>query len=191
MSIHFILNMVFYIGIKYKGERNMRNKLMLLLFSSFLLTACSESADNVENEQREETSIEATDEESVNNSELVNEEIEFTPEENGELQESQLPEIIDENALGGGDELISSSLNDGVVEVTVKIKPHELLEFKDLASMFYSNLSDELLKYTGWETLIVNYEGTDQSVSFNVNEAEENEWNAKYFPTIEIENRIK
>lgn len=172
--------MVFYIGIKYKGERNMRNKLMLLLFSSFLLTACSESADDVQIEQREETSTETADEE-----------IEFTPEENGELQESQLPEIIDENALGGGDELISSSLNDGVVEVTVKIKPHELLEFKDLASMFYSNLSDELLKYTGWETLIVNYEGTNQSVSFNIKEAEENEWNAKYFPTIEIENRIK
>lgn len=82
-------------------------------------------------------------------------------------------------------------MNEEVAEVIVKIKPHELLGFEDLASIFHSNLSDNLLKYIGWKTLIVNHEGTDQSVSFYVNEAKENEGNVKYFPMIEIESRIK
>jgi hypothetical protein len=53
----------------------------------------------------------------------------------------------------------------------------------------FSQLSDELLNHEGWQILTVTYANVG-SISMNRNEKETNEY-GDYFPTLEIEERLK
>lgn len=60
---------------------------------------------------------------------------------------------------------------------------------EDMAVTRYTSLSHELLNHEGWEILTITYSNIG-TISMNRNEKETNEY-GDYFPTMEIEKRLK
>ncbi|WP_051865538.1 hypothetical protein [Metabacillus indicus] len=100
----------------------------------------------------------------------------------GEINEDGIKEIVD-NHLGG-----EFSFENGEIKAIADISGYDIGSPEDVAVSSYANLSDELLFYTGWETLTVTFINVG-TVSMNRSEKETNEY-GDYFPTMEIEERL-
>lgn len=81
------------------------------------------------------------------------------------------------------------SFINGEIKATIELAPMEQFSAEDLAVNQYSQLSDELLNHEGWQVLTVTSPGAG-TISMNRNEKETNEF-GDYFPTLEIEERLK
>lgn len=101
----------------------------------------------------------------------------------------KVKEIIEYYSIGGNDKLNNVSVENGEIKATIVLAPNELFSAKDMAVNGYSKLSDELLNHKGWQILNVTYTNIG-SISMNRNEKETNEF-GDYFPTLEIEKRLK
>ncbi|MED0968684.1 hypothetical protein [Bacillus paramycoides] len=101
----------------------------------------------------------------------------------------KVKEIIGQYSLGGNDKLNNVSVENGEIKATIVLASNELFSAKDMAVNGYSQLSDELLNHKGWQILNVTYDNIG-SISMNRNEKETNEF-GDYFPTLEIEKRLK
>jgi Skp family chaperone for outer membrane proteins len=80
------------------------------------------------------------------------------------------------------------SFKNGEINATIELAPMDQFSAKDLAVNEYSQLSDELLNYEGWQVLTVTYPGAG-TISMNRNEKETNNF-GDYFPTLKIEERL-
>jgi hypothetical protein len=102
------------------------------------------------------------------------------------LTEAQVKQIIDDYT--GKGELVNFSFTGGQIKATINLAPSEFLA-EDMAVNRYSQLSDELLNHEGWEILTISYTNIG-TISMNRIEKETNEF-GDYFPTMEIEERLK
>ncbi|MGD7007306.1 hypothetical protein [Metabacillus sp. 84] len=100
----------------------------------------------------------------------------------GEIKEEEIKEIV-ENHLSG-----EFSFENGEIKAIADITGYEMGSPEDVAVSHYTNLSDELLYYTGWDTLTVTFLNVG-TISMNRSEKETNEY-GDYFPTNEIEERL-
>ncbi|MTH54100.1 hypothetical protein GKZ89_11835 [Bacillus mangrovi] len=100
----------------------------------------------------------------------------------GEINEDGIKKIVD-NHLGG-----EYSFDNGEISATADLSGYDIGSPEDVAVSSYANLSDELLYYTGWETLTVTFLNVG-TISMNRSEKETNEY-GDYFPTMEIEERL-
>lgn len=140
-----------------------------MLLSLFLLGACG-SEETVESDV-------------ANEGEAVEEETKTT------LTEENLSEIIEFNGTGEEDKLISSELLNGEVRAVILLGANDLLTDDEFAVTRYSQLSDELLSYDGWEVLSVEYEGIG-TITMNQSEKVTDEWGMTYFPTDVISSKL-
>ncbi|MDM5236296.1 hypothetical protein QUF83_08680 [Bacillus cereus] len=101
----------------------------------------------------------------------------------------KVKEIIEYYSIGENDKLNNVSVENGEIKATIVLAPNELFSAKDMAVNGYNKLSDELLNHQGWQILNVTYANIG-SISMNRNEKETNEF-GDYFPTLEIEKRLK
>jgi flagellar biosynthesis GTPase FlhF len=101
----------------------------------------------------------------------------------------KVKEIIEYYSIGENDKLNNISFENGEIKATIVLAPNELFSAKDVAVNRFSQLSDELLNHEGWQILTVTYANVG-SISMNRNEKETNEY-GDYFPTLEIEERLK
>jgi TolA-binding protein len=101
----------------------------------------------------------------------------------------KVKEIIEYYSIGENDKLNNVSFENGEIKATIVLASNELFSAKDVAVNRYSQLSDELLNHDGWQILTVIYANIG-SISMNRNEKETNEF-GDYFPTLEIEERLK
>lgn len=86
----------------------------------------------------------------------------------GEIKEDGIKEIVD-NHLGG-----EFSFENGEIKATADLSGYNIGSREDVATSSYANLSDELLFYTGWETLTVTFQNVG-TISMNRSEKETNE----------------
>ncbi|MGP1909372.1 hypothetical protein ACTSEZ_14505 [Metabacillus sp. JX24] len=100
----------------------------------------------------------------------------------GEIKEDGIKEIVD-NHLGG-----EFSFENGEIKAIADLSGYDIGSPEDVAVSSYAKLSDELLFYTGWETLTVTFLNVG-TISMNRSEKETNEY-GDYFPTMEIEERL-
>lgn len=105
-----------------------------------------------------------------------------------QITDEKVKEIIEDYSIGENDNLNKVSFENGEVKATIVLAPNELFSAKDLAVNAYSQLSDELLNYEGWQILTVTYANIG-TISMNRNEKETNEF-GDYFPTVKIEERL-
>ena len=188
----------------------MKKWLQVLFASSLVLSlaACSDDTESVEEkeeveqeavqeEKQEAEDVELAEESEQEDVEEAEQEdktglpAEDLSEEKGILAEDNLQSIIEEYALGASDQLEDFSYEDGVVYYKVSLGEHDTLTPEMLAELMYSRLGDEILKYEGWDTLTVEFVDLGKTVSFDYDEHEENEYNLKYFPSLEINERLK
>lgn len=176
-------------------------KLIVLLSLVLLLVACgtenepkkdntSKLKDESETEQQGETEdIEDNVEPEVeieeeNNNEPVEEPEVSTATVEG-MSDDELKEIIEYTGMGEDDELVSVSQVDGEIKAVIKVSPDDLFSPEIIAATRYSQLSDELLAYEGWEDLTIQYVDVGE-ISMNRSEKESNEY-GDYFPTEKID----
>ena len=193
----------------------MKKWLQLLLISSLAvgLAACSddvetteEKAEEIEQEEIEEVEeVEEVEDEKEMVQEIKQDEepeeevvVEIEQEEVTELSEEEegltkedVKGIIEDYALGEGDRLEDFSFENGVVYYKVSLGEHNILTPDVLAETMYSRLGDELLEHEGWDTLKVEFVDLGKTVSFDYDEHEKNEYNLKYFPSLEISERLQ
>ena len=143
------------------------------------LAACSDDSESVEENPSESTATEGADVPVMDLS-----------EDKGELTIEDAKEAVEYYALGGNDTLEAMTFEDGHIFYKISIAPHDQLPPVLLAETMYSHLGDELFKYTGWETLTVEFVELNRTVTFNYDEYEENEYGLKYFPSRIIEERL-
>ncbi|MEH7373862.1 hypothetical protein V7168_02480 [Neobacillus drentensis] len=106
-----------------------------------------------------------------------------------QITDEKVKEIIEHYSIGENDKLNNVSVENGEVKATIVLAPNELFSAKDMAVNGYIQLSDELLNHGGWQILTVTYANIG-SISMNRNEKETNDF-GDYFPTLEIEERLK
>jgi len=106
------------------------------------------------------------------------------------MSEDELKELIEYTGMGDGDELVSATIEDEEIKAVINLAPSDLFSSKDLAVTRYSQASDELLTHEGWEKLTIEYSDIG-TVSMDRSEVESNEYGGYFFPTMEIENRLK
>lgn len=136
------------------------------------------SSEEVAGDAEEEVSEESSEEETEAEEETTQQQI----------TTDEIKEIIEYYSLGEDDSLGNYSLENGEIKATVELAPSELFPAEDMAVNAYSQLSDELLYYDGWDLLTVTYAGVG-TISMNRNEKETNEY-GDYFPTLVIEDRL-
>ncbi|HHB1889018.1 hypothetical protein J0818_29090 [Bacillus cereus] len=128
-------------------------------------------------EQNAEEKVPAADKESV---------VEQSPQQ---LTVDNVKEIIEYYSIGENDKLNDVAVENGEIKATIVLASNNLFPAKDMAVNRYSQLSDELLKHEGWQTLTVTYANIG-SISMTRNEKETNEI-GDYFPVLKIEERLK
>ncbi len=169
----------------------MKKIVFISAMALLLLSACSSSTStdgktSAEKAPKKETTEEVTKKDAE--SEKVTE-----PEELPSitsLKEAELRDLLKETAMGEGDELGDVSVDEGKVDVAIKLGPSDLLSDEDFAVTRYSQASDELLGYSDWDRLTITY--TDiGSITMDRNEKETNEFGQDYFPTAVIMDRLK
>ncbi|MBE1554790.1 hypothetical protein [Sporosarcina limicola] len=106
------------------------------------------------------------------------------------MTNEELMEILDYNALGENDELVSVSIEGDEIKAVIKLAPHDILPAENVAGVSYSQASDELLTFGYWKVLTIEYVDVG-TISMNRSEKETNEYDMDYFPTAEIEKRLK
>lgn len=101
----------------------------------------------------------------------------------------KVKEIIEYYSIGENDKLNNVSVENGEIKAIIALAPNELFSAQDMAVNGYSQLSDELVNHEGWQVLNVTYTNIG-NISMSLNEKETNEF-GDYFPTLEIEERLK
>ncbi|MEK5481026.1 hypothetical protein [Viridibacillus sp. FSL R5-0888] len=152
--------------------------LVIPVFAAFALYGCSDDAENTSKDkatvQSEDTSTETTNE-------VTKQKVKVTKENE--------KTIIDDN-IGFDDELIDYKRTENEIKATVKVVGGNGLSTQDVAESRYSSISDALLQKDGWDTLTIKFEDVG-TVSFNRDQAEENEIGLPYFPIAEIMKQLK
>lgn len=128
-------------------------------------------------EQKAEQELSTVDTESA---------VEQSPQQ---LTVDNVKEIIEYYSIGENDKLNNVSVENGEIKANIVLASNSLFPAKDMAVNKYSQLSDELLKHEGWQTLTVTYANIG-SISMTRNEKETNEI-GDYFPVLKIEERLK
>ncbi|MFS0687697.1 hypothetical protein AB1K89_00420 [Sporosarcina sp. 179-K 8C2 HS] len=169
-------------------------KLFILFMAAMLLVACADGTKEPAVVEDDATvKEEMPEQEEVNEEEPVEEETpvqeEPAKEESQGMSIEEVTELIDYNGVGVDDKLVSVTIENEELKAVIKMATDDRLSAEDLAVTRYSQLSDELLDHEGWETLTIEYVGVG-TISMNRTEKESNEY-GDYFPTIEIENRLK
>jgi hypothetical protein len=128
-------------------------------------------------EQNAEEKVPAADKESV---------VEQSPQQ---LTVDNVKEMTEYYSIGENDKLNNVTVENGEIKANIVLASNNLFPAKDMAVNRYSQLSDELLKHEGWQTLTVTYANIG-SISMTRNEKETNEI-GDYFPVLKIEERLK
>ncbi|WP_413379284.1 hypothetical protein [Alkalihalobacillus sp. 1P02AB] len=143
----------------------MKLKLCLLLIFLLFLTACGDILVDEEPE-------------AVDEAELVE-----------ELSVDEIEEEILFSGMGEDDLLQSLIFEGGEIKVIIELAEDELFSSEDMAVTRYSQASDALLIYEGWEVLTIEY--TEVGViSIDRSESETNELDMDYFPVDIIEQNL-
>ena len=171
-------------------------RISFLFMAALLLTACVNDSAEEESEKAPEADVEGIEtqvEKEVEEVLEVETEIEIEEPEK-ELEEyitpDEVKEIIEDFGLGEEDKLVSTSVEEGEISVVIETAPNDLFSAKDLAVTRYSQASDELLGYEGWEVLTIEYVDIG-TISMNRSEKETNEYDMSYFPSTEIEKQLE
>ncbi|GGD12864.1 hypothetical protein [Pontibacillus salipaludis] len=90
--------------------------------------------------------------------------------------------------IGKNDTLEDLTFENGRIVAVINLAPHELFSAQDIAVNRYSQLSDHLLEFEGWDVLTIEYKYVGK-VSFTRSQSESSEY-GDYFPTLEIERQI-
>ncbi|MFE7378393.1 hypothetical protein ACFU6E_27955 [Bacillus cereus] len=106
-----------------------------------------------------------------------------------QLTVDNVKEIIEYYSIGENDKLNNVSVENGEIKANIVLASNNLFPAKDMAVNRYSQLSDELLKHEGWQTLTITYANIG-SISMTRNDKETNEI-GDYFPVLKIEERLK
>ncbi|MBS4207489.1 hypothetical protein [Bacillus sp. FJAT-50079] len=168
-------------------------KLVFMLSAILLaLVACNAEEPKEKTDVKQETTSEKTQKEDKGQEEVSTEKttVETKQEDNSQtITEEGLKETIEYYGMGEGDTLVSASLENGEIKAVINVAPSDLFSAEDLAVTRYSQLSDELLDYEGWEVLTIEYVDVG-TISMQRTEKASNEY-GDYFPTAEIEKRLK
>lgn len=104
--------------------------------------------------------------------------------------DKELIKILEEECISEGDQILNAKIENGKISISIKINiPEPTLE-KDYTITSYSTISDQLLNYSNWDILSINFENIGE-ITMNRKSSVENEYGGKYFPSIEIENNLK
>ncbi|MBM7598485.1 cobalamin biosynthesis protein CobT [Virgibacillus halotolerans] len=139
-------------------------------------------------EEPEEEVVELGDTEDIENDESEEQE-ESIDDTSQSMTEDELREIIEYTGIGEGDELVSATIENEEIKAVINLGEFELFTIEDLAVTRYSQLSDELLDHEGWEKLTIEFSDIG-TITMDRSDAESNEY-GEYFPTLEIEDRLK
>ncbi|KXH86926.1 hypothetical protein [Sporosarcina sp. HYO08] len=178
-------------------------KLFILLMAAMLLVACADDTkepavveDDAAVKEEAPEQEEVKEEEPVADETPVKEEPkeepvaeEPTKEESQGMTVEEATELIEYTGVGKDDKLNGVSVGNGEIKAVIEMAPDNMFSAEDIAVNRYSQLSDELLDHEGWETLTIEFVGVG-TISMNRSEKETNEY-GDYFPTLEIENRLK
>jgi len=104
------------------------------------------------------------------------------------ITESKLKTIVEDYALTEGDSLVSASIINNEIKASIELASNGIFPIEDIAVVTYSQLSDELLNFEGWDRLTVKFPNVG-TISMHRNEKETNEYGS-YFPTVKIEQRL-
>lgn len=155
-----------------------------MLLSLLLLGACGS-----EEAEMDAAPEEQLDEKKTAEADVANEVDAVEEEPKSTLTEENLKEIIEFNGTGEEDQLISSEFLNGEVRAVILLGDNDLLTDGEFAVTRYSQLSDELLSYDGWEVLSVEYEGIG-TITMNQSEKVTDDWGMTYFPTDVISSKL-
>ncbi|MGF2618108.1 hypothetical protein FZC84_22160 [Rossellomorea vietnamensis] len=146
-----------------------------------------EEAPIVESEETipEEAVIE--EEQPVEESDVAEEAVEVQEEELSSITSEEVNAIVN-SYIGIEDTPADVSFENGEINTTIHLESDGSIPLIDLAVNRYSQLSDELLYYEGWEVLTVTFPGVG-TVSMNRMEKETNDY-GDYFPMVTIEERL-
>jgi hypothetical protein len=141
-------------------------------------------------DEPEEASIEETiveEEQAVEELDVDQEVNETQEQETSSITAEEVNDIVN-SYIGVDDTPVNVSFENGEIEATIDLVSDGTFPLEDLAVNRYSQLSDELLFYEGWEILTVTFPNVG-TISMNRNEKETNEF-GDYFPTLTIEERL-
>lgn len=114
----------------------------------------------------------------------------FTVEPAPSITNGKVKEIIESAGMDEGDKLISFDVENYEIKAVIELSPNDLFPATDMASVRYSQASDEFLSHDGWETLTIEYVNAG-TISMNKSEKETNEYDMDYFPSKMIMERLK
>ncbi len=145
------------------------NKWFMLAFTlslAFLLGACSGDAnDQTKSSNDVKASTYATE---------------------GDVTEEIAQNIIETYGLRAGDELLDVRIDGDEIIANINLsydpKDSKILN-KSKLSAVYVDSGDELLKYTGWDRLTMNFDNLDYNVTFTRDEADTNDKEQFYVTT--------
>lgn len=140
----------------------------------------AKSKEEAERKAAEEKAKQEEAEEAKENQEAVTSQL---------LTEEKVKEILEYYSIGEADKLINFYVTEGEIKATIDLAPIDIFSAEDMAVTRYISLSNELLNHEGWEILTITYSNIG-TISMNRNEKETNEY-GDYFPTMEIEKRLK
>lgn len=107
---------------------------------------------------------------------------------------SEIEKIIKKSALSKEDKLSEVSFENRKIEMTIDVdKNNDFLKELpegELEISNYSSVSDELLRYDGWDVLKVNYPNLG-SVNMKESEKMSNEYGYYYFSYEEIDEKVR
>ncbi|MCP3026622.1 hypothetical protein [Halobacillus sp. A5] len=154
--------------------------LFVILSVLVVLVGCGTDEEDTQSENEDTTSeeeVQADEEESkeesqeVTSSDQVKSEIEY----GGMSEEDTLEDITFEN---------------GEINAVIRLAEDDLLSTDDSAMTRYSQSSDHLLQFDGWDVLTIEYVDIGEA-SFSRDQAESNESGGEFFPTSQIEKQIQ
>lgn len=166
-------------------------KFSVLVLLLLLLVACGNEEDNSAADVADE---EMSSEETSTNTEVQEEAAEEStketaPDESSTLTNDNLQKVLQFNGTGEDDTLVTAVMEDAEVKAVIELAPEDIFSAEELAVTRYSQASDKLLEYEGWETLTIEYVDAG-TISMDHTESETNEFGMSYFPTLAIEEKL-
>jgi len=95
----------------------------------------------------------------------------------GDVTEEIAQNIIETFGLRANDELLDVRIEDGeiIADINLSYNPKDSKVLnKSKLSAIYTDSGDELLHYTGWDRLTMNFDNVDYTVTFTRDEADTN-----------------
>ncbi|MBS4177728.1 hypothetical protein [Lederbergia citrea] len=176
----------------------MKKFLFMLLATFLVLAACNAEEPKEKTEVvKQEATTENPKKEDKSGEENKEQEEESTKETTKDKKQEEtlqsmtaeeLKELLEYNGTGEGDTLVSAALEKGKLKAVIDLAPSDPLPAEDLAVTRYSQVSDELLGYEGWEVLTIKYVDVG-TISMKRSDKESNEY-GDYFPVAEIEKHL-